>query len=126
MISLKMPQRKRASSRLQGRTSLFFSNCRRFLSSYDGDLRYPLMWPQERPVPMRVGRGLSGFPSRWYRVLSLRLETRLEPEVTSPLLKWILGFLWSIDRGVRTLLEWRHARLLSSQAVAAVSGFPSS
>ena len=24
---------------------------------YDGDLRDPLWWPQERPVPMRVARG---------------------------------------------------------------------
>ena len=27
------------------------------LSTYDGDLRDPLWWPQERPVPMRVSRG---------------------------------------------------------------------
>ena len=38
------------------------------LSTYDGDLRDPLWWPQERPVPMRAARGplggLSGFLSR--------------------------------------------------------------
>ena len=27
------------------------------LSTYDGDLRDPLWWPQERPGPMRVSRG---------------------------------------------------------------------
>ena len=27
------------------------------LSTYDGDLRDPLWWPQERPVAMRVPRG---------------------------------------------------------------------
>jgi len=27
------------------------------LSTYDGDLRDPLWWPQERTVPMRVARG---------------------------------------------------------------------
>ena len=32
------------------------------LSTYDGDLRDPLWWPQERPVPMRVARGLLGIP----------------------------------------------------------------
>ena len=32
------------------------------LSTYDGDLRVPLWWPQERPVPMRVARGLLGIP----------------------------------------------------------------
>ena len=30
---------------------------RQVLSSYDGDLRDPLWWPQERPVPMQVARG---------------------------------------------------------------------
>ena len=32
-----------------------------FLLSYYGDLRDPLMGPQECPVSMRVARGLSGF-----------------------------------------------------------------
>ena len=27
------------------------------LLSYDGDLRDPLWWPEERPFPMRVARG---------------------------------------------------------------------
>ena len=27
---------------------------RQVLSTYDGDLRDPLWWPQERPVPMLV------------------------------------------------------------------------
>ena len=32
------------------------------LSTYDGDLRDPLWWPQDRPVPMRVARGPLGIP----------------------------------------------------------------
>ena len=32
------------------------------LLTYDGDLRDPLWWPQERPVPMRVARGPLGIP----------------------------------------------------------------
>ena len=32
------------------------------LSTYDGDLRDPLWWPQERPVPTRVARGPLGIP----------------------------------------------------------------
>ena len=32
------------------------------LSTYDGDLRDPLWWPQERPVPIRVARGPLGIP----------------------------------------------------------------
>ena len=32
------------------------------LSTYDGDLRDPLWWPQERAVPMRIARGPLGIP----------------------------------------------------------------
>ena len=31
------------------------------LSTYDGDLRDTLWWPQESPVPMRVARGPLGI-----------------------------------------------------------------
>ena len=33
---------------------LDFLELRQVLSTYDGDLRDPLWWPQERPVTMRV------------------------------------------------------------------------
>ena len=33
------------------------------LSIYDGDLRDPLWWPQERPVPSELLGGISGFLS---------------------------------------------------------------
>ena len=32
------------------------------LSTYDGDLRDALWWPQERPVPMGVAQGPLGIP----------------------------------------------------------------
>ena len=35
---------------------------RQVLSTYDGDLRDPLWWPHERPVPMRVDVGPLGNP----------------------------------------------------------------
>ena len=41
------------------------------------------------------------------------------------MLTWILGYFWSLPRGVRPHLEWEYARALSSRAVAAVSRFPS-
>ena len=41
------------------------------------------------------------------------------------MLTWILGYFWSLPRGVFRRLEWGHARVLSSRAVAAVSRFPS-
>ena len=37
------------------------------------------------------------------------------------MLTWILGYFWSLPRGVSPQLEWGHARALSSGAVAAVS-----
>ena len=63
-----------------------------FLSSYDRDIRDPHMCPQERPVSMRVVRGLSGFLSSQCQVLIPRVDSRPEPEVSSPVLTWILGF----------------------------------
>ena len=41
------------------------------------------------------------------------------------MLTWILGYFWSLPRGVSSRLEWGHARALSSRAVAAVSHFHS-
>ena len=35
----------------------------------------------------------------------------------------VLGYFWSLPRGVSPRLEWGHARALSSRAVAAVSHF---
>ena len=48
-----------------------------------------------------------------------------EPEDSSPVLTWILGYFWSLPSGVSPRLEWGHARAISSRAVAAVSPFPS-
>ena len=48
-----------------------------------------------------------------------------EPEDSSPVLTWILGYFWSLPRGVSPRLEWGHARAISSRAEAAVSRFPS-
>ena len=41
---------------------LDFLELRQVLSTYDGDLRDPLWWPQERPVPMRIALGSLGIP----------------------------------------------------------------
>ena len=45
-----------------GENLLDFLELRQVLSTYDGVLRDPLWWPQERPVPMRVARGPLGIP----------------------------------------------------------------
>ena len=45
-----------------GENLLDILELRQVLSTYDGDLRDPLWWPQERPVPMRVAWGPVGIP----------------------------------------------------------------
>ena len=91
-----------------------FVELRQVLLNYNGDLRDPLWWPQERPVPMRVAWGLSGFLSRRYRGLRPCVESVPEPEDSSPVLTWILGYFWSLPKGVNPRLELGHARALSS------------
>ena len=112
-----------------GEKLLDFLELLQVFSTYDGDLRDPLWWPQERPVQMRVARGplgcLSSFLS--HRCWGLRhcVESVLEPDDSSPVLTWILGYFWSLPGRVSPRLEWGHSRALSSRAVAAVSRFPS-
>ena len=125
MISLQTPQRKWASSRLEGRTSCIFSSCGRCsrLTTGTSGTRSCGLRKGQSPCVLLVG--LSGFLSR--RCLGLRpcVESVLEPEDSSPVLTWILGYFWSLPRGVSSRLEWGHARVLSSRALGAVSRFPS-
>ena len=104
---------------------LEFLELRQVLSTYDGDLRDPLWWPQERPVPMRVARGLLGIPLPLMTVPKTLCEVGAGTCDSSPVLTWILGYFWSLPRGVSPHLEWGYALALSSRAVAAVSRFPS-
>ena len=76
-----------------------------FLMSYDGDLRDPLVWPQDRPGSMQVARGLSVFLSSQCRVLIPHLESRQETELSRPVLTWILALFWHLHKGARPHLE---------------------
>ena len=125
MISLEKPQRKWASSRLEGKTSWIFSSCGRCSRLTTGT-------PGTRSGGLRKGQSqcellgcLSGFLSLRCRVLRPCVESGPEPEYSSPVLTWILGYFFSLPRGVSTRPERGHARALSSRAVAAVSRFPS-
>ena len=105
-----------------GRENLLdFLELRQVLSTYDGDLRDPLWWPQERPVPMELLGALSVFLSRRCWGLRPCVESVPEPEDSSPVLTWILGYFWSLPRGVFPRREWGPASVLSSRAVAALS-----
>ena len=104
---------------------LDFLELRQVLSTYDGNRRDPLLWRQERPVPMRVAPGPLRIP-----LLSMQ-----GPKIlcgvgagTFPFLSSAdmdLGVLLESPQGSHPRLEWGHARALSSRAVAAVSRFSS-
>ena len=124
MISLEKPQRKWASSRLEWRTSWIFSSCGRCSRLTTGTSGTHSGGLRKGQSPCQLLGGLSGLLSRRCRGLSPSVESGPEPEVASPVLTWILGYLWSLPRDVSPRLEWGHGRALSSRAVAAVSRFP--
>ena len=124
MISLEMPQRKWASSRLEGRTSWMFSSCGRCSRLTMGTSGTRSGGLTKGQSPWELLWGLSGFLSRRCWGLRPCVASVLEPEVSSSVLTWILGYFWSLPRGVSPRLEWGHARALSPRAVGAVSRFP--
>ena len=125
MISLEKPQRKWASSLQEGRTSWIFSSCgccSRLTTWTSGTRSGGLRKGQS---PSELLGGLSRFLSCRCRGLRPCVESVPEPEDSSPLLTWILGYFLSLPCGVSPRLEWGHARALSSPAVAAVSRYRS-
>ena len=70
--------------------------------------------------PWELLGGLTEFLSRRYRGLRSRVDSVLEPEDYSPVLKWILGNFWTLLSGVSPRLEWGHTSALYSRAVAAL------
>ena len=125
VISLERPQRKWASSRLEGRNSWIFSSCGRCSRLTMGTSGTRSGGLRKGQSPCVLLGGLSGFLSRRCRSLRPCLESVPEREDSSPVLTWILGYFWSLPKGVSPRLEWGRARSLSSRAVAAVSRFPS-
>ena len=125
VISLETPQQKWASSRLEGRTSRIFSSCGRCSRLTTGTSGTRSGGLRKGQSPCELLWGLSGFLSRRCRGLRPCVESVPEPEHSSAVLTWILGYFLSLPRGVSPRLEWGHARALSSRAVAAVSRFPS-
>ena len=78
-----------------GQNLLDFLELRQVLSTYDGALRDPLWWPQERPVPMRVPRGPLRIP----------LPSMPGPKNLCGVGAGNLGFLSSVDMDLGLLLE---------------------
>ena len=125
MIRLQTSQRKRASSRLEGRTSWIFSSCGRCSRLRTGTSGTRSGGLRKGQYPCELLRGLSEFLSHRCQALRPCVVSVPEPEDSSPVLTWILGYFWSLPRGVSPRLEWGLARVLSSRAVAAVSRFSS-
>ena len=124
MICLETPQRKWASSRLEGRTSWIFSSCGRCFRLTPGTSGTRSGGLRKGQSPCELHGGLSGFLSRRCWGLRSCVEWVAEPEDSSSVLTWILGYYWSLPSGVSPRHELGHARAVSSRGVAAVSRFP--
>ena len=135
MISFETLQRTWASSLLEGRTSWIFSSCGRCSRLTTGTSGTRSGGLRKGQSPCELLGGLSGFLSLRCRGLRSCVEWVLEPEDSSPVVTWILGYFWSLPRGVSPRLEWGHARALSSKlwqqchaslrVVQGICGFPS-
>ena len=120
---------KRSSSRVEGRISWFFLRCVRKLG-------IPLALRRGPQGPVHVGSGKFSLHASFEGPLRIPLQSRPGQRSSSGVetgtsgflssADMDLGFLWHFHRGVRPHLMWRHANLLSSQAVTVVSGFLSS
>ena len=125
VIRLETPQWKWASSLLEGRTSWIFSSCGRCSRLTTGTSGTRSGGLRKGQSACELLGGLSVFLSRRWRGIRPCVESEPEPEDSSPVLTWILGYFWSLPRGVSFRLHWGHAGAISSRAVAAVSRFPS-
>ena len=135
MISLETPQRKWASSRLEGRTCWIFSSCGRCYRLTSGTSGTRSGGLRKGQSPCELLGGLSEFLSHRCRGLRPCVESVPETEDSSPVLKWIMVYFWSLPKAVSSRLVWGHARALSSRAVEqchaslrmeqGICGFPS-
>ena len=106
-----------------GENLLDFLEFRQVLSTYDGTSGTRSGGLRKGHSPCELLGGLSGFLSRRCPDLRPCVESVPEPEDSSPVPTWILGYFWSRPKGVSPRLEWGHTRALSSRAVTAVSRF---
>ena len=99
MISLETPQRKWASSRLEGRTSWIFLSCARCSRLTTGTSGTRSGGLRKGQSTCELHGGLSGFLSRRCRGLRPIVKSVKEPEDSSPVLTWILGYFCSLTQG---------------------------
>ena len=96
-----------------GENLLDFLELRQVLSTYDGDLRDPLSWPQGRPRPMRVARGPLRIPR----------PSMPGPKTLCEFGAGNLGFLSSADIDLGVLLESPQGSQSSSRLRACTCAF---
>ena len=88
-----------------GENLLDFLELRQVISTYDGDLREPLWWAQERQSPCELLGGLSGFLSRRCRGLRPGVDSVPERELSSRVESDMTGNFLSCSKGVKDPLE---------------------
>ena len=96
MISLESPQRKWASSRLEGTTSWIFSTCGKCSRLTTGTTGTRSGGLRKGQSPCELLGSLSRFLSSRCRGLRPCVESVPEPEDSSPVLTWNLGYFWSL------------------------------
>ena len=105
MIRLETPQRKWAPSRLEGRASWIFSSCGRCFRLTTGTSGKCSGGLRKGQSTCELLGGLSGFLSRRCRGRRSCVDSVPELEDSSPVLTWILGYFWSLPKGVSPRLE---------------------
>ena len=98
VISLETPQRKRASSRMEGRPSWIFSSCGRCSRLTTGTSGTRSGGLRKGQSPCELIGGHSGFLSLRCRGLRPCVESLPEPEDSSPVLTWF-GVLLESPQG---------------------------
>ena len=96
-----------------GENLLDFLELGQVISSYNGDLRDPLWWPQERPVPMRVALG----------PLLIPLPSMRGPKALGGVGARTRRFLSSADMDLGVLLESPQGSQSSSRVGACTCTF---
>ena len=96
-----------------GENLLDFLELRQVLATYDGYLRDPLWWPQERSLPMRVARGPLGIP----------LSSMSGPKTLCGVAAGTLVFLSSADMDLGVLLVSPQGSQSSSRVGACTCAF---
>ena len=91
-------------------------------SSYDGELREPLVFPQGSPISIRVAMGSWGLLSSHYKANTPYEDFCPETPCSSPVATGISMLHPNFSQGVRPHFEWKQRTPLSSRVVTGIFG----